>query len=112
MGRFLPAGMAIAFAFRVADTPMKRLRVKINLERLRQHLAKEDRTNVSLDDVHRWLKEARFEQDGDSYIVRELDLGQLKPDEVTEVEDYDESADEPPSALTPPPAARTLPRTY
>jgi hypothetical protein len=67
---------------------MARLRVHIRLDRLRAHLAAEDKEPKTELDVLTWLADARFIRgDGPWWLVDEPDLGQLRPSEVAGVED-------------------------
>ena len=71
---------------------MKRLRIRINLARLRDNVSKADTRVWSEAEVLQWLHDAGFRPDGDAWLTTEADLGQLEPEEVTAVEDVDEVA--------------------
>ena len=71
-----------------AKPAAKLLRVIINLDLLRQNLSKEHGRDWTHDEVIAWLADARFQRNGRGWIVREPDLGQLDPTEVTDAEDY------------------------
>ena len=66
---------------------MKRIRIRINLARLRENVSKADTRVWSEAEVLQWLHDAGFTPDGDWWIARESDLGQLDPEEVTAVEE-------------------------
>lgn len=62
------------------------LRIRIDAGRLRLHLQSEDRRALSAVDIHYQLLDAGFMPSGDTWIVREADLGYLRPEEVISVE--------------------------
>jgi hypothetical protein len=63
------------------------LRIRINHEVLRAHLAREHGEEISESRIRRQLLAAGFvPQEGDLWVVHEKDLGFLEPTEVTEVE--------------------------
>ena len=68
---------------------MKRLRIRINLELLRENISKGEGRLWSEDEVLQWLRDAGFVADGDWWVTAEADLGQLDPAEVDAVEDAD-----------------------
>jgi hypothetical protein len=69
----------------------KRLRVKLDLPLIISHLSREEKKQMSLEDVVCWLTDARFSrQSGDYWVVAEADLGQVDPSEVLEVKRLDE----------------------
>lgn len=71
-------------------TPVRRFRVRIDLERLRRSLSREDGALKSLEQVLAFLRDAGFQPQPDgSWIVREADLGHLRPEEVTEARPLD-----------------------
>ena len=74
---------------------MKRIRIRINLDRLRANVSNADARIWSEADVLRWLCDAGFTPDGDAWLTTEADLGQLEPEEVTAVEDVDDTSDIP-----------------
>jgi hypothetical protein len=60
------------------------IRVGINRKLLRKHLSQENGSAISSAQIDQWLIEAGFTQrSGDQWVVREADLGQLDPSEVT-----------------------------
>src|SRR5687768_12226862 len=69
---------------------MKRFRIRINLDRLRENVSKADTRVWSKAEVLQWLHDAGFIPDGDAWVTTEADLGQLEPEEVTTVEDVDD----------------------
>ena len=72
---------------------LRRIRIKIDLAKLLDHLAREERRTVSPDEAARWLREAGFAHSkGDYWTVVERDLGQLEPSEVLEVYPVEEDA--------------------
>ena len=67
--------------------------VRIDLERLRTNLSRQESRELLPDEVLTWLREAGFEPlEQGFWQVREPDLGQVEPDEVLEAR-----------VLTPPP---------
>jgi hypothetical protein len=77
---------------------MRRLRVHIDLSRLAVNLSAEDHTTVSDAQARQFLLDAGFTPDRDGWFVNECDLGQVEPEEVTSIEDFEEPA---PSAVPP-----------
>jgi hypothetical protein len=75
---------------------MARLRVKLDLPAISDHLSREEGRRFSEQEVRTWLQEAKFTLDaantaaGERWIVNEADLGQLEPSEVLHVERLDE----------------------
>jgi hypothetical protein len=61
-------------------------RVKINLELVQSHLAREDQREVSGEEVRRFLLDSGFQPAGDWWTVNEKALGALDPSEVSEAE--------------------------
>jgi len=61
-------------------------RVRVDLELLRRHLAKEDQRDVSIDEVRKFLRDSAFKEQGDWWIVREEDLGAIESTEVLEAD--------------------------
>lgn len=70
---------------------MTRIRIRINLDLLRENVSKADARMWSEAEVLRFLREAGFTPDGDWWLGSEADLGQLDPEEVTAVEDVDDA---------------------
>jgi hypothetical protein len=70
-------------------TMSTRVRIKLNIPLLVEHLSREERRAVPESEVLQWLADARFVQDGDYWIVTEADLGQVEPSEVLEIEPLD-----------------------
>ncbi|HSZ54929.1 MAG TPA: hypothetical protein VK797_04670 [Tepidisphaeraceae bacterium] len=67
--------------------PMRRwYRVKVDMDRLRSHLAPESRQRVDERSLRRWLRQSGFVERGDWWVVHETGLGQLAPSEVAEVQ--------------------------
>jgi hypothetical protein len=67
--------------------PMRRwYRVKVDMDRLRSHLAPETRQRVDERSLRRWLRQSGFVQRGDWWVVQEAGLGQLAPSEVAEAQ--------------------------
>jgi hypothetical protein len=62
--------------------------VRLDLERIRRHLSKEDRTTYPLEYVTQWLQEAGFHLKEAGWLVRGQDLGQVDPVEVTSIEEW------------------------
>jgi len=58
-------------------------RVKVDMNRLRAHLAPGNPAKADERAVRRWLEQSGFEPRGDWWLVREAGLGQLAPSEVT-----------------------------
>jgi len=73
---------------------MRLFRVRIDLKLLGTNLSKEDGRSVSEREVADWLRDADFEASGDSWIVRESNLGQLDPSEVLSAEVVDDLTEE------------------
>jgi hypothetical protein len=66
----------------------RRFKVKLNVRLIIANLAREDGRDVSEAEVVGWLREAGFETvDAAHWTVAEKDLGQLKEEEVLEVEE-------------------------
>jgi len=65
----------------------KKLLICIDIASLRTNMSKEEGRQLSDDEIHQWLVEARFTPSGDQWMVEERDLGQLDPAEVKSVED-------------------------
>lgn len=70
----------------------RRFRVRIDWDRLREHLSREDAEQKTDAQVRRFLHDAGFrpegagEGGGDTWTVSEPDLSHLRPDEVTSAE--------------------------
>jgi len=63
-----------------------RVRVKIDLARLKAHLSREEGRPLSDEEVVRWLQDAGFVSGREGYwIVAESELGHLDPSEVLEI---------------------------
>ncbi|WP_428937814.1 hypothetical protein [Fontivita pretiosa] len=63
-----------------------RVRVKIDLARLKAHLSREEGRPLGDEQVLQWLHDAGFISSGEGYwIVAESDLGHLDPSEVLEI---------------------------
>ena len=64
----------------------RRFRVKIDWERLRGHLSREDGEEKSDAQIRQFLHDAGFRREGggDTWTVSEADLGHLRPEEVLE----------------------------
>lgn len=58
--------------------------VKLDLERIRRHLSKEEGREVTPPEVLTWLRDAGFVQTPEGWEIPEHDLGQLRPSEVLE----------------------------
>jgi hypothetical protein len=77
--------------WRNEDNMNPRLRVKLNLAAIVDHLSREEGRALSQADVLAWLSDAGFTRgDDDWWIVREADLGQVEPTEVTQIEPLNE----------------------
>jgi hypothetical protein len=70
----------------------RRLRVRINMPVVIQHLSREEQRAVSTDEVRQWLEDAGFARLNDDWEVDEADLGHLDPSEVISVEPIDDDA--------------------
>ena len=69
----------------------RRLRVRLNMPLLIAHLEVSLEGAVAEDEVFQWLSDAGFtRQDETHWVVAEVDLGQLEPEEVLEVEMLDD----------------------
>ena len=71
-----------------------RFRVTVDVLRLRANLSAEEGREISTCEARQLLQDAGFVPDGDGWIVREQDMGHLRPEEVTSAEvvgvaDYD-----------------------
>jgi len=64
-------------------------RVKVDMQRLRSHLTPEGRVMTDEQGLRRWLRKSGFEEQGEWWVVRESELGQLGPSEVAEAEPID-----------------------
>ncbi len=63
--------------------------VELDLEKIRQTLSRDDRTDYPLEYVRNWLADAGFVPHGpDRWLVRERDLGQVDPSEVLSLQDH------------------------
>lgn len=71
----------------------RRLRVRINMPAVIQHLSREERRAVSADEVRQWLEDAGFTRHNDDWEVEEANLGHLDPSEVVSVEPIDDYPD-------------------
>ena len=60
-------------------------RVELYLDLVRRNLSREDRRVWTDDDVRKWLAEAGFVCNDQTWIVAEADLGQLRPEEVRRI---------------------------
>jgi hypothetical protein len=65
------------------------LRIRIDLSKLRQNLSTAQRHELSTLEVRQWLAQAGFTPKKDAWLVDDTNLGRLKPDEITSVEDYE-----------------------
>ena len=65
-------------------------RVKVDIDRLRAHLAPGSAGKADERVVRRWLCQSGFEPRGDWWIVREAGLGQLAPSELAASELIDD----------------------
>jgi hypothetical protein len=65
--------------------------VRLDLERIRRNLAREDGRPRAQADVRAFLIDAGFRDigGGASWLVREVDLGHVQPAEVTSIEAHD-----------------------
>jgi hypothetical protein len=70
----------------------RRLRVRINMPVVIQHLSREEQRAVSTDEVRQWLEDAGFARLNDDWEVDEANLGHLDPSEVISVEPIDDDA--------------------
>ncbi len=61
-------------------------RVAINLPLVVANLSRADREAHTEASVRQWLRDAGFTPDGDHWLVREPDLGQIDPSEVFSAE--------------------------
>jgi hypothetical protein len=71
------------------------IRVGLKRELLRRHLARENGSSPTDNEIDQWLRDAGFEHRGkDQWLVRERDLGHLDPSEVSSVavENRDDAA--------------------
>jgi len=59
--------------------------LELDLSRLRTTLSTADRCEYTSADVRQWLVDAGFRPMGDGWLVREADVGQVEPDEVTSI---------------------------
>src|SRR5690349_4451016 len=57
-------------------------RVKVDMDRLRAHLAPGNPARTDDKALRRWLEQSGFEPRGEWWVVREAGLGQLAPNEV------------------------------
>ena len=64
----------------------RRLRVRLNMPRLIEHLSREEQRAVSVEDVNQWLTDAGFVKTNGGWEVDEPNLGHLDPSEVISVE--------------------------
>jgi hypothetical protein len=70
----------------------RRLRVRLDLPAIATHLSKENEKMISIEEVVRWLQDANFVRQDETYwIVSEPDLGQVNPSEVLEVMPLEET---------------------
>ena len=68
----------------------KRIRVRIDTDKLLDHMSKEQGRQLAIAEVLTWLADAGFDRiDETHWIVHEKDLGQLDPAEVLEAEIID-----------------------
>jgi hypothetical protein len=58
------------------------LRVRLDLNKLRAALSREDGRQYSSGEVRMWLLDAGFRPSEENWLVREVDLGQVQPGEV------------------------------
>jgi hypothetical protein len=65
-------------------------RVKVDMDRLRAHLAPGSAGKADERVVRKWLRQSGFERRGDWWIVREAGLGQLAPSELAASEPMDD----------------------
>ena len=66
-----------------------RLRVTVDLLRLRANLSAEERREISCCEARQLLYDAGFVADGEGWIVREANLSHVRPEEVTSAEIID-----------------------
>ena len=64
----------------------RRLRVRLNLPRLTEHLSREEKRALSVEEVNQWLEDAGFVKTNGGWEVDEPNLGHLDPSEVISVE--------------------------
>jgi hypothetical protein len=76
-----------------------RLRVTVDLLRLRANLSAEEGREISCCEARQLLHDAGFVADGEGWIVREADLSHVRPEEVTSAVEVDadgeDAGDEP-----------------
>jgi hypothetical protein len=63
--------------------------IRLDLERIRLNLVREDGRTRSGQDVRAWLGEAGFRPAGAAWLVRESDVGHVQPAEVTAIEEHE-----------------------
>jgi hypothetical protein len=64
-------------------------RVKVDMDRLRAHLAPGNPGKADERTLRKWLRQSGFQPRGDWWVVREAGLGQLAPSEVAASEPLD-----------------------
>ena len=67
----------------------RRVRVRLDLSSIAAHLSRDEGRAVTQDEVIRWLKDAEFNPVDGWWHTNELDLGQVDPSEVLEIEFLD-----------------------
>ena len=61
-------------------------RISIDHAALRANLSRQEQRVLNEQEVRCWLRDAGFMPAGDRWLVREPDLGQLEPEEVSSAE--------------------------
>jgi hypothetical protein len=62
--------------------------VQLDLERIRSSFSRDDGCEYDLAHVRKWLSDAGFRPDPNGWLVRERDLAQVQPDEVTAIDEH------------------------
>src|SRR5687768_9283239 len=71
----------------------RRVRVRVNMPALIEHLSREEKREVREGEAVRWLQDVGFAASGDAWVAaRESDLGHLDPSEVISVEPVDDES--------------------
>jgi hypothetical protein len=69
---------------------MRKLRIRINWQRLKDKMSKEEGRPLDDHHVRQWLLDGGFRPQADgTWLVNEPDLGQLQPEEVESADDVD-----------------------
>jgi hypothetical protein len=76
------SGKQAGSASRREPSPVRKFRVRINLDAVRRSISKADRCALSVAEFEQLLHDSGFTQDGEHWIVAERDLGLLEPHEV------------------------------